>query len=149
MQVRGPSSLVPGAPTSKRSTPALFFVLVKIWCGRVDSNHHGIATASPSSWCVCQFRHDRLGDAARLFRGEACCEASIIGAFERGVNIRASRNRTQRRLQPAPQVARVWQSRREEIGAALVNLFSSTGIVACAASGYWLCLCKARKRKNL
>ncbi len=29
------------------------------WCGRVDSNHHGIATASPSSWCVCQFRHDR------------------------------------------------------------------------------------------
>ena len=68
----------------------------------MDSNHHGIATASPSSWCVCQFRHDRLGDAARLFRGEACCEASIIGAFERGVNIRASRNRTQRRLQPAP-----------------------------------------------
>ena len=31
----------------------------KKWCGRVDSNHHGIATASPSSWCVCQFRHDR------------------------------------------------------------------------------------------
>ena len=25
----------------------------------MDSNHHGIATASPSSWCVCQFRHDR------------------------------------------------------------------------------------------
>jgi hypothetical protein len=34
----------------------------KIWCGRVDSNHHGIATASPSSWCVCQFRHDRVSD---------------------------------------------------------------------------------------
>ena len=32
------------------------------WCGRVDSNHHGIATASPSSWCVCQFRHDRFVD---------------------------------------------------------------------------------------
>ncbi len=32
---------------------------VYVWCGRVDSNHHGIATASPSSWCVCQFRHDR------------------------------------------------------------------------------------------
>ena len=31
----------------------------EVWCGRVDSNHHGIATASPSSWCVCQFRHDR------------------------------------------------------------------------------------------
>src|SRR6266481_6013113 len=34
-------------------------LLRRIWCGRVDSNHHGIATASPSSWCVCQFRHDR------------------------------------------------------------------------------------------
>jgi hypothetical protein len=32
---------------------------IEKWCGRVDSNHHGIATASPSSWCVCQFRHDR------------------------------------------------------------------------------------------
>jgi hypothetical protein len=29
------------------------------WCGRGDSNPHGIATASPSSWCVCQFRHFR------------------------------------------------------------------------------------------
>jgi hypothetical protein len=34
-------------------------ILKNRWCGRVDSNHHGIATASPSSWCVCQFRHDR------------------------------------------------------------------------------------------
>src|SRR5437763_6806414 len=31
----------------------------KLWCGREDSNLHGIATASPSSWCVCQFRHYR------------------------------------------------------------------------------------------
>src|SRR5271154_7551472 len=31
----------------------------KCWCGRVDSNHHALASASPSSWCVCQFRHDR------------------------------------------------------------------------------------------
>ena len=31
----------------------------KKWCGREDSNLHGIATASPSSWCVCQFRHYR------------------------------------------------------------------------------------------
>jgi hypothetical protein len=30
------------------------------WCGRGDSNPHGIATASPSSWCVCQFRHFRV-----------------------------------------------------------------------------------------
>jgi hypothetical protein len=29
------------------------------WCERGDSNPHGIATASPSSWCVCQFRHFR------------------------------------------------------------------------------------------
>ena len=25
-------------------------------------NLHGIATASPSSWCVCQFRHHRKGE---------------------------------------------------------------------------------------
>src|SRR5215475_15026737 len=31
----------------------------RLWCGRGDSNPHGIATASPSSWCVCQFRHFR------------------------------------------------------------------------------------------
>jgi hypothetical protein len=28
----------------------------------VDSNHHALASASPSSWCVCQFRHDRVGE---------------------------------------------------------------------------------------
>ena len=39
-------------------SPQLEF-LGKIWCGREDSNLHGIATASPSSWCVCQFRHYR------------------------------------------------------------------------------------------
>jgi hypothetical protein len=32
----------------------------------VDSNHHGISTASPSSWCVCQFRHDRAALAANF-----------------------------------------------------------------------------------
>src|SRR3984893_15154340 len=31
------------------------------WCGRGDSNPYDIAIASPSSWCVCQFRHFRLG----------------------------------------------------------------------------------------
>ena len=30
------------------------------WCGRGDSNPHEIAPASPSSWCVCQFRHFRM-----------------------------------------------------------------------------------------
>ena len=37
----------------------LDFIDVRCWCGRGDSNPHGIATASPSSWCVCQFRHFR------------------------------------------------------------------------------------------
>jgi hypothetical protein len=40
------------------------------WCGGKDSNLHGIATASPSSWCVCQFRHHRkkpLATAGVLF----------------------------------------------------------------------------------
>ena len=30
------------------------------WCGSGDLNPDGIATASPSSWCVCQFRHFRV-----------------------------------------------------------------------------------------
>jgi hypothetical protein len=30
-----------------------------MWCGRGDSNPHALASASPSSWCVCQFRHFR------------------------------------------------------------------------------------------
>ena len=30
------------------------------WCGRGDSNPHVLASASPSSWCVCQFRHFRV-----------------------------------------------------------------------------------------
>ncbi len=30
------------------------------WCGGMDSNHHEIAPASPSSWCVYQFRHHRV-----------------------------------------------------------------------------------------
>jgi hypothetical protein len=29
------------------------------WCGRKDLNLHDLAIASPSSWCVCQFRHFR------------------------------------------------------------------------------------------
>src|SRR5262249_8082013 len=38
------------------------------WCGRGDSNPHGIATASPSSWCVCQFRHFRFRERPELFK---------------------------------------------------------------------------------
>ena len=29
------------------------------WCGEGDLNPHEVALASPSSWCVCQFRHLR------------------------------------------------------------------------------------------
>jgi hypothetical protein len=32
----------------------------EVWCGSGDLNPDGIATASPSSWCVCQFRHFRV-----------------------------------------------------------------------------------------
>ena len=35
------------------------------WCGRKDSNLHALAGASPSSWCVCQFRHFRKWKTAR------------------------------------------------------------------------------------
>src|SRR5579871_4502409 len=77
--------------------------LEKKWCGREDSNLHGIATASPSSWCVCQFRHCRTGVtkfilAARLaarnqfefapsyfFCGAGCAGACCWGAWVAGV----------------------------------------------------------------
>lgn len=36
------------------------------WCGRGDSNPHALASASPSSWCVCQFRHFRARVGAAL-----------------------------------------------------------------------------------
>jgi hypothetical protein len=38
------------------------------WCGRGDSNPYALASASPSSWCVCQFRHFRMeGDERETF----------------------------------------------------------------------------------
>ena len=56
-------------PTGIQSSPSSSFIecaflslsghASEVWCGRKDSNLHGIATASPSSWCVCQFRHFR------------------------------------------------------------------------------------------
>ena len=41
--------------------PLYFTGLVRTynWCGGMESNHHGVAPASPSSWCVYQFRHHR------------------------------------------------------------------------------------------
>jgi hypothetical protein len=37
----------------------------RLWCGRGDSNPHALASASPSSWCVCQFRHFRVEERSR------------------------------------------------------------------------------------
>lgn len=52
------------------------------WCGREDSNLHGIATASPSSWCVCQFRHfrKRRGEKnrARSFKASALSPSLLL-----------------------------------------------------------------------
>ena len=62
------------------------------WCERGDSNPHGIATASPSSWCVCQFRHFREGETAYVF---GCSVADAVlrrcgaGAVEPGVALPA------------------------------------------------------------
>jgi hypothetical protein len=65
------SGTFPGRHQIRKNRKSLAFLLEelsnkskicwKIWCGREDSNLHGIATASPSSWCVCQFRHYRTG----------------------------------------------------------------------------------------
>src|SRR5579863_997467 len=45
--------------TGKRRADVMSLQPRETWCGGKDSNLHGIATASPSSWCVCQFRHHR------------------------------------------------------------------------------------------
>ncbi len=46
-----------GSPTEAHAR----YTMSEGWCGRGDLNSYGIATASPSSWCVCQFRHFRVG----------------------------------------------------------------------------------------
>jgi hypothetical protein len=48
------------------------------WCGREDSNLHGIATASPSSWCVCQFRHYRISQTSDYSRHPAELRGSTL-----------------------------------------------------------------------
>jgi hypothetical protein len=73
----------------------------RCWCGRGDSNPHGLATVSPSSWCVCQFRHFRKSDEPPapqhgvrrgslpllLGRGRSCW--SGLGLSGRGLQHRA------------------------------------------------------------
>ena len=51
----------PLCKTLQRLTPrSLNLSAIGCWCGRGDSNPYDVATASPSSWCVCQFRHFRV-----------------------------------------------------------------------------------------
>src|SRR5262245_25036865 len=51
------------------------------WCGRGDSNPHALASASPSSWCVCQFRHFRKERGLRKFYfGPVAPVAPVAGA---------------------------------------------------------------------
>ena len=69
------------------------------WCGREDSNLHGIAPASPSSWCVYQIpplphgtreapsitKVAELANRAREFaRQGAGFELPVLGALGRG-----------------------------------------------------------------
>jgi hypothetical protein len=53
---------------------------MECWCGRVDSNHHALASASPSSWCVCQFRHDRNDEAIEEIVTEAATSGEQTAA---------------------------------------------------------------------
>jgi hypothetical protein len=63
------------------------------WCGRGDSNPHGIATASPSSWCVCQFRHFRVvGDPVYEIRPVPDTRTARIDLSDAGVVIVRIRN---------------------------------------------------------
>ena len=52
------------------------------WCGRGDSNPHTLASASPSSWCVCQFRHFRNEGRTTIYflAGAAGGVAGAVGA---------------------------------------------------------------------
>jgi hypothetical protein len=53
------------------------------WCGRGDSNPYDIAIASPSSWCVCQFRHFRVRGSSSYLPGVAGaepCAGAGVGA---------------------------------------------------------------------
>lgn len=52
-------ALSPLASEASAST-ILFPPFEHILCGRRDSNPHALASASTSSWCVYQLRHDRV-----------------------------------------------------------------------------------------
>ena len=48
------------------SEPIYKLLKIKVVCGRGDSNPHALASVSPSSWCVCQFRHFRIKGSVEL-----------------------------------------------------------------------------------
>jgi hypothetical protein len=51
---------------------------IHLQCPGQDLNLHGIAPASPSSWCVCQFRHP--GAIRELLRAVAAIQGAIVGS---------------------------------------------------------------------
>ena len=55
----GQPSPVTGLPSRSSPEASGKPMVSEGWCGRGDSNPHTLASASPSSWCVCQFRHFR------------------------------------------------------------------------------------------
>src|SRR5687768_14527650 len=83
----------------------------EVWCERGDSNPHGIATASPSSWCVCQFRHFR---EAGKYSPSARAEAVIVTAvgLSRNQLSRAETGRRGGRRRSAPQGRLLLRRRR-------------------------------------
>ena len=50
------------APLSKRSAPEgeNMSAWLTVWCGREDSNFHGLSPTTTSTLRVYQFRHDRI-----------------------------------------------------------------------------------------
>src|SRR5204863_3164189 len=81
-----------------RSEALLLSASVCVWCGRGDSNPYGIATASPSSWCVCQFRHFRkwmvrqLGVTAEIeYMAEEVLATTVV---PNGLDLHSQKERT-------------------------------------------------------
>ena len=105
---------------------SFFKIAVSCWCGRKDSNLHALAGASPSSWCVCQFRHFRvLGGLTRrqlLSRRSPSC---FFGCLRRrrllrpGCDCRCGRGPRGRRCTGAR--VRVWPPAGRAPGAPTMN----------------------------
>jgi hypothetical protein len=90
-----PARLRRFAASARQSSPAL---ASEGWCERGDSNPHALASASPSSWCVCQFRHFRV---LQRFRGLAGSPAGRAG-FEWSTQRRLELDNTRQEPAAAP-----------------------------------------------